>query len=322
MRVAVSADMEGIARLEDPSSILAFERSYWESGRRHMTADVVAACRGLLGAGADEVVVLDNHGSGNPENVIGSELPQRARLETWNVFDLADLGVDAMLQVGYHARAGVPAFVSHTYNPELRLRVNGELISESHGRAWAARVPLLGITGNAAHARTLGALEDVPYLVVQHTSSANHAQPVYPDETSAAEAIEEFSRHALRDGGIVPRPPEDPLFEASFAPSDSAAVMAEAGWEHRTDTEFALQLSDWSEAREPLAAAMGAAIASWVPYFATYELTSPEALERVHDEPVLRQGRERFAAWLSEPQQEWLDASRSPGGAAAPKHEV
>ena len=36
-----------------------------------------------------------------------------------------------MLQVGYHAHAGVESFVPHTYVPRLRLRVDGELISES-----------------------------------------------------------------------------------------------------------------------------------------------------------------------------------------------
>ena len=90
--------MEGISQLRDPYSILAFERSYWQEGRRHMTADIAAAASGLLRGGADEVVVLDNHGSGNPTNVIGTDLLAGARLETWDVFDLADRGADAMLQ--------------------------------------------------------------------------------------------------------------------------------------------------------------------------------------------------------------------------------
>ena len=96
--VALSADMEGISQLRDPHSILAFERSYWNDGRRRLTADVAAAAAGLLRGGAEAVVVLDNHGSGNPENVIGSELPPGARMETWNVFDLAAHGVDVLVE--------------------------------------------------------------------------------------------------------------------------------------------------------------------------------------------------------------------------------
>ena len=81
------------------------------------------------------------------------------------MFDLRERGVEALLQVGYHSRAELDAFFPHTYAPELVLRVDAEPISESHGRAWAADVPLLGICGNDVHARTLGSLDGVPYLV-------------------------------------------------------------------------------------------------------------------------------------------------------------
>lgn len=306
MLIALSADMEGISQLRDPHSILAFERSYWEEGRRHMTADVAAAARGLLRGGASEVVVLDNHGSGNPTNVVGGELPEGARLETWNVFDLADHGVDAMLQVGYHARAGVAAYISHTYVPYLRLRVNGELISESHGRIWAAGVPLLGIIGNDAHQRTLGSLSEAPYLVVQRTDSAREIQPVFADQESAGEAIANFSAHALADRGIAFASPTRPEFEASFDADQEQPGMSAAGWRATSETEYVIQLGDWSGAREPLAAAMAAAIAPWMPYFGSFDLTSMEALERVHDEPILEEGRDRFDAWLSEKHPEWL----------------
>ena len=306
MLVALSADMEGISQLRDPHSILAFERSYWNEGRLQMTADVVAAATGLLRGGADEVVVLDNHGSGNPENVIGSELPAGVRVETWNVFDLAMHGVDAVLQVGYHARAGVEAYISHTYVPGLRLRVNGELISESHGRTWAAGVPLLGIVGNDAHQRTLGSLGEVPFLVVQRTSSMGAMDPVFADQGIAAESIAAFSARALLDGGMTFDAPAEAVFEASLDSNRAESGMTAAGWRQATETEYEIQLDRWALAREPLAAAMGAAIATWMPYFGTHELTSPQALERVHDDPILREGREHFAAWLQADHPEWV----------------
>ncbi len=305
MLVALSADMEGISQLRDPHAILAFERSYWSEGRRRMTADVAAAATGLLRGGADEVVVLDNHGSGNPENVIGGDLPAGARLEMWSVFDLAEHGVDAMIQVGYHARAGVQAYISHSYVPRLRLRVNGELISESHGRIWAAGVPLLGIIGNDAHQRTLGSLSEVPFLVVQRTSSMGWMDPVFADQADATEAIEAFSAQALL-GGVTFGAPAEPFFEASFDGDSTEPAMGAAGWRRVSETEHEIQLDEWASAREPLAAAMSAAIAPWMPYFATYELTSPQALERVHDDPILREGRERFGAWLQADHPEWI----------------
>lgn len=307
MVVALSADMEGIARLRDPRSILAFERSYWREGRELMTADVVAAVEGLLSAGADEVVVLDNHGSGNPENVIAGALPDRARLSNRNVFDLGEERVDALLQVGYHARAGVPAFVSHTYVPSLRLRVDGEPISETHGRAWAAGIPLLGITGNDAHQRTLGGgLPDVPYLVVQETTSMEQVVPVFPDEHSARDAIAGFAARALKEGGVEIVPPSRLTFEAAVEGDADTSALSAAGWKAVDDSVYAIELSDWSRAREPLAAAMSAAISPWMPYFGSFELSSEEALERVHDEPVLERGREHFSEWLRIKVPEWI----------------
>lgn len=307
MRVAVSVDMEGISRLSHPHEILAFARPYWETGRERMSTDAAAAAAGLVSAGADEVVVLDNHGSGNPVNMFAERLPAGARLETWNMFELADHGVDAMLQVGYHARAGVPAFISHTYVPGLWLRVDGELIGESHGRAWAARMPLLGIVGNEAHERTLGSLGDVPFLVVQRTSSQTEVQPAFADDEEAAASIEAFASRVLGESAPVPAAPVDFLFEASLdAGDEQAAQLAAAGWERKSETEFAVELGDWKHAREPLAVAMAGAIAPWMPYFTSFDLTSEEALETVHDDPVLQEGRARFDTWLAQAQPEWL----------------
>ena len=305
MRVALSADMEGISGLRDPRSILAFERSYWKEGRRLMTADVVAAAKGLLRGGADEVVVLDNHASGNPQNVIAAELPEGARLESWNVFDLAVESVDALLQVGYHARAGVAAFVSHTYVPWLRLRVDGELISESHGRAWAAAVPLLGITGNEAHLRTLGSLSGVPYLVVQHTSSVEEVEPAFPDADAAAAAIAAFAAQSLEAGGVEIVPPSGLELEAAVQSGVDTSGMTAAGWEPLEESVFAIELGEWRSAREPIAAAMATAIAPWAPYFGSFELSSEQALERVYDEPILQRGREHFGEWLRSELPEW-----------------
>jgi hypothetical protein len=203
----------------------------------------------------------------------------------------------------------VEAYISHTYVPGLRLRVNGELISESHGRIWAAGVPLLGIVGNDAHQRTLGSLGEVPFLVVQRTSSMGAMDPVFADQGIAAESIVAFSAQALLDGGKTFDAPAEAVFEASFDSNRAESGMTAAGWRQASETEYEIHLDHWTLAREPLAAAMGAAIATWMPYFGTHELTSPQALERVHDDPILREGREHFAAWLQADHPEWISPS-------------
>jgi len=316
MRVALSVDMEGVARITDMRDCLASCREYWARGKRLLEADVAAAAEGLLAGGAREVVVLDNHGSGNPENVGADALPAGALLETWNVFDLREHGVEAMFQVGYHARGGVDGFLSHTYVPGLRLRVGDELVSESHGRIWAADVPLLGIVGNDEHERTLGSLAGTPYLVVQESSGRGAARPVHADAEESAAAIRDFAAIAIRAAASAPRfePPTDVSFAASLPNGDEVVEAMEAGgWTRIGDVEFAVELTHWSAARGPLAAAMGAGFAPFGPWWR--ELTSPEARDAA-DQETTGELERLLVAWAHESQPEWHSA---PAAALAPR---
>lgn len=263
MRIALSGDMEAIAGISDVRETFGWCREYWETGRQAYTDDVVAAAQGLLDAGADEVIVLDNHGAGAPWNILIEQLPESARGESVNVFDLPRLGIDALLLVGYHPPAGIDGFVPHTYVPNVRLLVDGVEIGESHGRAWAANVPLLGITGHDALRPTLGTLSDAPFLVVQTGRDRLRATPTFTDRAESAEAIRSFARDCLR--GIFeaphPRPPVEYTFEARVSGAEPVT----------------LQLARWTDAREPIAAAMGAGMAPFMQLFGTLDRSSPEA---------------------------------------------
>ena len=268
VRIVLSVDMEGISQIGDPHEIVACRAEYWATGKPRMEAEAVAAAEGLLAAGATEVIVLDNHGSGNPENVSPECLPAGARLETWNVFDLPAHDVDGMLQVGYHARGGVEGFISHTYVPGLRLRVDGELVSESHGRAWAAGVPMLGIVGNDSHRDTLGSLSDIPFLVVQRSLGRSAMEPVFATAEEGLSAIRDFAAERLRGIGDADRPaaPADATFEASMPNgAEQVEAMEAAGWRRTGEVEYTVDLRAWSDARAPLAGAMGAAMATLGP---------------------------------------------------------
>ena len=303
MRVVLSVDMEEVAQIEDVREVLACRREYWMTGRRKLTGDVAAAALGLLDGGASEVILIDNHGSGNPRNVLLDELPSGVRPESWNVFDLPDKQVDGMLQIGYHPRAGSGGFVPHTYIPGLRLRVGGEEISESHGRIWAARTALLGIVGHAQHQRMLGSLEGTPFLVVQDGNDPHHAAPVYRDGAESAEAICDFARHSVKDIRVAPRPvpPTAVLFEATVdaVGERAATMMVNAGWNHDADNAFTFELSAWSEASQPLAAAMAAAMEPFRENLTELDLTSLESFER--QDPVrLRALTREFLRWTAE----------------------
>jgi D-amino peptidase len=309
MRVCLSADMEGVSQISDPREVKAFFREYWETGRNRYNEDVVAAVSGLLAGGATEVVVLDNHASGNRVNLNADALPQRGRLESWNVFDLKEHGVDAMLQVGYHARCGGIGFISHTYVGGVHLRADGELLSESHGRAWASAVPLLGIIGNDTHERVLGSLSGTPYLVVQRTIGRGSAAPIYPRPSDSAEAIRHFATDVMRNvaGALIPDPPEHFLFEASIPETVlNAASMHDASWQQVSDTGFQRELRTWEEARPLVAAAMASTVAPWQRTFGTTDLQSEEAL-LTNDPASVQVARESYLRWIDETQTDWID---------------
>jgi len=304
MRVALSIDMEGVSQLTDVREISAIFDEYWDTGRMKLHADVVAAAEGLLAGGADEVVLLDNHGSGNPVNLDGLPLPDGARLVPWHPVELREREVDAQLQVGYHARGGIDGFLSHTYCPGLRLRAGGELISESHGRAWGAGIPLLGIIGNDAQASTLGSLADTPYLVVQDTTSRARAVPRYEPE-GGYEQIRNFAREVARDRPPAPEPPVG-LVEASLENGpEVGGIMEEAGWRRTGDHEFAMELSDWRDSREPINAGMAAAFVEFGRAWSN-ELTSKDAIA-THDPAQVDQLRQVMFDWAAASEPEWYD---------------
>jgi D-amino peptidase len=302
MLVVLSADMEGVSRLSNAREILAACPEYWERGKPYYEAEAAAACEGLLAGGATEVVVLDNHASGNPENIAADALPAGARLETWNVWDLPKRGVDAMLQVGYHARGGVDGFLSHTYGLDLRLRYGDELISESHGRAWAAQTRLIGITGNDLHEQTLGSLSGTPYLVVQRSAGHGAAEPV-----AGLDAVREFARTCVENAGEVP-PVAVPgaAHLAASMPNGTAveATMREGGFARTGELEYEIKLDSWQDAREPIGAAMFSAmsplLAAW-----SQDLTSPERAS-AYDRAKRDELGAAIDAWANSSGPEWF----------------
>ena len=303
--------MEGASQLRSVREIWGCLPEYWETGRPRLEADVRAACEGLLAGGASELVVLDNHG-GNTINVSPEALPEGARLETWRDFDLPEHGIDAMFQVGYHPRGGVEGFLSHTLVPGLRFRVDGELISESHQRAWAAEAPLLGITGNDTHRDTLGSLSDTPFLVVQRTVSRSLVEPVFGEE-EAAEAIREFAEQCMRDGASAPTvtAPSELTFEASM-PNGNEVVeaMASAGWTCVGEVEFAAEIEAWSDARELIATAMTAAVSPFMPYWLGSFDSAEDAAGA--DQQRVEQLRLIFDAWADESHPQWYTQPADP----------
>lgn len=154
-KVYISADMEGISGISGSDQLSASGAEYGRS-RKLMAEDVNAAIRGALAAGASEVIVNDSHGS--MRNLLPEDLHPAARLishsfKRHGMMEGLDESFDAVIFIGYHAKAGTPAgLFAHTGTGIVRdLVINGQSVGEggmnTRLAAWYG-VPVVLVTGD------------------------------------------------------------------------------------------------------------------------------------------------------------------------------
>lgn len=154
-KVYISVDMEGISGVNGDNQTSAAGAEYGRA-RKLMAEDANAAIRGAFEGGATEVVVNDSHGS--QRNILPEDLDPRVRLishsfKRYGMMEGLDSTFDAVIFVGYHAKAGSPRGVfAHTGSGVLRdLQINGLSVGEGGMNAFLARwygVPVILVTGD------------------------------------------------------------------------------------------------------------------------------------------------------------------------------
>jgi hypothetical protein len=82
------------------------------------------------------------------------------------------------------------------------------------------------------------------------------------------------------------------------------------GWTRTGDVGFAVELESWRDSREPLAAAMNAALAPFLPYWLGGFAGPDEAAAAAPDR--VAQLRLIFDAWAAESQPEWRTEPADP----------
>ncbi|MFL6114835.1 MAG: M55 family metallopeptidase [Catenulispora sp.] len=225
MRIYISADMEGITGLVDADDVQPGGRDY-ERGRRAMTADVNAAVRGAVRAGATEVVVNDAHGP--MRNLLSETLEPAVRLirgkpKTMGMIEGLGPGFAALVCVGYHARAGAHGVLSHSFMGHeiedmwLDDRPVGE-IGLVHAAAAAMGVRLVALTGDDAACAEATAWDPAIAAVPVKYARSRFAADLRPDAEARA-AIEEAVAGAL--GPIRAVQPAEPP-----GPSTATAALA------------------------------------------------------------------------------------------------
>lgn len=213
MRVYISMDAEGISGIYKLEQVMPGHTEY-EYARKLMAGDVNAAVVGACDAGAESVFVCDAHNGG--DNLHITDLDERVILcsgmdRPLTMAEGCDLGYDAALLIGYHARKGSKGVISHSYayGSMVEIRINGKISSEYEligYRIGCEGVPVVFLSGDDIV--TADARENVPGIHTVETKrciSNGSAACLHPNVT--ARAIREEVKNALlhmKQEGIEP----------------------------------------------------------------------------------------------------------------------
>lgn len=235
LRVLVYHDMEGLSGQTDWRTYdFRFPEQY-RRGQELLAADVNAVIGGLFAGGADEVHVVDGHGSGNPAPDLRADLldPRAQQVLRDEPFDaytgLVEAGVyDAVAAVGMHAKSGSGGYASHTFTLGTQLLLEGRSITETELVAFSwgrVGVPVIFASGDDVLREDLSTMPWVEYVTVKEAVSADSAR-LRPVEEARAELREGAKRAVERLSRMRVTRPGTPLSAALRAvpPADLSAL--------------------------------------------------------------------------------------------------
>ena len=205
LKVFISVDMEGICGVINWEEVSRDGRDY-NLFRKLMTEETNAAIEGVLEAGATEIVVRDSHGSAR--NILPELLNPAAELiRDWSggplqMMEGIDETFDAVIFIGYHARAGTPdAVLEHTMSGRIYdLKLNGKLMPEAGLNAAIAGyfgVPVVLVAGDLAITKQAKELLGEVETVAVKEGIGEAAKMLHPKK--ARELIKEKTIFALRN---------------------------------------------------------------------------------------------------------------------------
>lgn len=210
MRLFVSVDMEGTSGVERLEEIFRGLPGY-ERARRLMAGDTNAVIQGAISGGANEIVVGDAHGymcNLRPQDLIQGVLLKRGQLRRgWCQLKTLDTAFDAVILLGYHAKAGSEeAVLAHTWITSfLDVRVNGVSVPEPSLNGWVSGglgVPVVMLSGDdKAIAESQPVLGDIGYAQVKRSTGYSSAEHLPLDE--ARELLRSTAKRAVESASSV-----------------------------------------------------------------------------------------------------------------------
>ena len=224
MRVFISADMEGIAGIATYDQVVRGGSGY-PRGQQLMTGEANAAIRGAFAAGATEVLVNDSHGT--MDNLLPDELDRRARLVLGRprpscMVQGLTAADDLALFVGYHAPAGAPGVMAHTFSSAFtQVRLNDVPVSEADVNglyAGSMGVPVALVTGDDQICQLAEkSFPGVNTVEVKRADAFSATTSLSPAD--ACDRIEEAARQAVHNASdfAIAAPPDEWTIEVDFA---------------------------------------------------------------------------------------------------------
>jgi D-amino peptidase len=193
LKVFVSVDMEGIGGIGTPAMTSSSGKDY-ATGRSLMTAEVNAVVATILAHGPADILVNDSHG--DMQNLLHLELDPRVSyiqgsIKPHGMVQGLDSTFDAVIFVGYHARAGTrDGFIAHTGSGAVEgLWLNGTEVGEGGLNAFyagAMGVPVLMASGDEAFGREIRALvPGIHTVATKRAVGSMVAVLVHPDSVRA-----------------------------------------------------------------------------------------------------------------------------------------
>ena len=186
-KVFISVDMEGIGGIGTPAMTSANGKDY-QLGRRLMTDEVNAVVAAVFQHGPAEVLVNDSHG--DMQNLLHTELDPRVTYIQGAVKPVGmvaglDSTFDAVIFLGYHARAGTPnGFIAHTGTGSVKgLWLNGIEVGEGElnaAYAGALGVPVILAAGDSAATAQLAKATGAEVVTTKYAETPMAARLIHP----------------------------------------------------------------------------------------------------------------------------------------------
>ncbi len=209
-KILLLFDMEGVSGQNDLRSLSYSYKEYYEPVRELLTKDVNAVVDGLFAGGADEVHIVDGHGSGNREpDILLDKLDKRAQMvvrdEPFSAYmDLVEKDAfDAVALVAMHSKTGGGGFAAHTYTLGMDWIINDKSINETEIVAYAwgqIDVPVIFTCGDDKLKEQLAFMTWLEYVTVKYAKGASDAElrpldEVYKDlKAGAKRAVENLGK--------------------------------------------------------------------------------------------------------------------------------